>query len=139
MSFKEKAETAGDRDEAESPQVSWFRKQFPHFFSQKVETARNGSTHLFREERNTKRSIIRKLGEKTTTFVDLHMDPGDRSFAFKLGAGIKLPVSRETLVNATSVGSGGEWVRIKVGTEVLRLKRADLRKAFHELEEEQSN
>ena len=80
------------------------------------------------------RLVPRKLGEKRTAFATLSLDPVKKTYKLNLGSGIVLHVDLHTLQTATQIAHGSEWVRLTIQTDHVRLKRTELRNAFHELE-----
>lgn len=128
-------ETEADKEETETP-LSWFQRKHPHFFTPKV--VQNRSVPLespLPQPKPTKMPVTRKLTHTSTTFIDLCIDEKARAYSFKCKLrDVTFNVSRSQIMDAIADGSNSEWVRLPVGTEVLRLKRSDLRTAFHELE-----
>lgn len=125
-------ETAGNgNSEGESERVSWFRRTFPHYFTPKVNQARNGVHTLPHVVGG--QPLIRHLTHSQAVVVGLHRKPRGE-FEFRLGGEVNLPVSREELIRATARVSKSPRVRIKLGTEVLSFDRVQLLTAFQKLE-----
>lgn len=123
--------------------ISWFKRTCPWFFTEKVVANRESGFVLVSPKPPPKQHwqplnwqpIGRKPGTGRSPHVLLHLNGDTKSFYFKCTCeGVPLPVTRDVLMAAISLGQKHEWVRIGVGTEVFHLNRTELRTAILTLE-----
>jgi hypothetical protein len=130
-------------DRETTGQHSWlarFKERHPNFFTEKVVAHREGgnpSISPLPEPKQYWQTVTRKLGGGKMTHVLLHVRKNKQEFYFKCphkASNVEMPVDRDMLMDAIALVRGSEWVRIPIGTEILRLNRAELRAAVQKLE-----
>jgi hypothetical protein len=116
----------------DTEETNWLRRNHP----QLGRSARTPGTLSAKteEEPATKYPVLRRLSSTSTTFVHLCKEKGGQ-FVFKLGCGIRMPVPRDMIADATATTANSDWATIRISSaESLRLKRSDLRDALRELD-----
>jgi hypothetical protein len=126
--------------ETESGSVERFRQKCPHFFKPEVVANRQAKPvheSILPEPKQYFQPVLRKLNVAggRTEHVMLHLDPNNGSFYFKCPSNFSKHVVERSVIQTALISiAADDWVRIKIGLEVYRLNRAELRSAFHALE-----
>ncbi len=117
--------------------TDWFKKKYPHFFTDKVTAHRNqGMQKTVSVELPSWIMVDRKVGQSNHSHIALHVDRKNKSFYFRCpcNTDVRMHIKTTTLQIATVAVQGSKWVTIKFGAETLTLKRTSLRTAFQTLE-----